>query len=207
MEPTKESTLKFEPYQIERIEEARPRIEPLVNLLRRPDTYWHRTSLIGLKGIFRTGHIEPNDGRFPHTYGQSRLCMARHLQAVSLFDFNTRPVDEILLRSDRWVQFFSDCGPATFVIELESSALESNLVVAPGVLTHEEMLRYKSDGLPYVPMYLPAVEAWYREAIPVSAFRRYLAFRRHTDFESQQFDVDIDLAELAALNAAWERPE
>lgn len=133
--------------------------------------------------------------------------MARDLGAVSLFDFNTRSVDEILLRSNTWGQFFSDCGPATIAIRIDATALDKEKAVLPGSLTHEDMLRTKPNGARYIPMYLPAVEAWYLGTVPVSAFEEYLVFRRHTNFYYERCKIRGGLERLCDLNKDWESAE
>jgi hypothetical protein len=123
----------------------------------------------GYKGICRSGYIIPNTGDFAFTYPQSEKSYASTNGYISLFDFESvnEELDEehIILTSLTWIQFFFDQHPVTIVLELSRHELASRLIpnsCGPRVGSKEYSI------------YIPYVEAWYPEKIPVSAIRNYI---------------------------------
>jgi hypothetical protein len=49
---------------------------------------FHRTHVVGFKGIQETGHIIPNKGQFPYTHVQSPYYFGGRNHYVCLFDFS-----------------------------------------------------------------------------------------------------------------------
>ena len=126
----------------------------------------HRTGIKGLRKIFDTGSILPNDGRFPDTYPQSKGSFARIHNLVSLFDFSKQTEDECLKQIHDWYRFFFDHKPVTIVILLDRRLLTANL------MTNEKAVEI-TKGM-FDPIFLPHLEAFYPQPIPCRVFTGYL---------------------------------
>lgn len=125
--------------------------------------YWHRTSWKNLKAILSAGAILPNDGRFNPTYPQSRRSFAWNECAISLFDFKYSTDAQALEQPYRWMRFFADQQPVTVAIRLNLADLESSLIP-------NDAARARWPSTKYQEMWIPNVEVWSRQAIPVSCF-------------------------------------
>jgi len=156
----------YDAYQRNEIEEARKDLAQIFDVLRGQSFLWHRTSIESLKAILRHGTIEPNHGQFSYTYPQSEKCYGRELGAVCLFDFDTEPVEDILLQACKWQQFLTDSGSATILIRIDRKALKKKNLILPNAV----------QGSAHV--LIPHVEAWHKGSISTSAFRGYLAVRK-----------------------------
>lgn len=172
------------------IEDARKRLSTILGVLRGAGAFWHRTTIANLRAILEHGAIEPNLGQFAVTYPQSNSCYGRQISAVSLFDFDSEPIEGIYL-SHNWPPFLLDCWPVTILICIDRRSLDSEKLILPPAVRHPNMPHVEpEDGEPYVPCFIPRVEAWHRGPIPVSSFRRYLAIRSNTNFEYEEFAAD-----------------
>lgn len=192
----------------EELEDARKRLSPLLEVVVKPSTLWHRTSPAALRGILRTGAIQPNDGRFPTTYPQSHTCYGRHLGAVCLFDFVTHDILQCIAFSDRWARFFQDVGAATVAIQINPKALNPSLLTGPMAEGQLPPTIQRPDRPPYVPMFIPRVEAWYRGEIPVKAFQEYVVFRRNGGHEHVSVPVaDSAITQIDRLENEWGQRE
>jgi hypothetical protein len=126
----------------------------------------HRTGIEGLKGIFKSGAIIPNDGSLPDTYPQSKMSYARNHNLVSLFDFDNSNEVECLNQIHEWYRFFFDHKPVTVVILLNRQPLESKLI------PNEKAVKdTKGD---FFPIFIPHLEVFYPEPIPGDVFKGYL---------------------------------
>src|SRR4051812_5911720 len=65
------------------------------------------------------------------------------------------------------------------------------------------MIRVSSDGVRYVPTYLPAVETLVLGEIPTHAFREYLAFKRDSNFQFERVPLNGGFERLRALEKSW----
>jgi len=92
------------------------------------------------------------------------------------------------------------------MIRLDAGRLERKRLILPGSMSHEEM-GVRPDGTRYVPMYLPAVEAWYTGNVPCDAFLEYLAFRRRSNFHFEPVGPDEPIAYLEKLDDMWRQDE
>lgn len=192
---------------LEEIERGRRDYGAVISLLRGAGSFWHRTSVASLRAILVSGHILPNDGRFPVTYGQSRASYGRQIAAVCLFDFDSAKEDDILLQAWKWGPFVTDQRPATVWIEIPRSRLDSaHLSFALdfhggngpyAIATGEEGL---TPGLRYGSVLIPYVEAWYCGPIADSTFARYLIFGE-PEKSTEHRSVEVGPQALEAIDA------
>lgn len=171
-------------FDAERIMEARNALGPILDVLRGRGRLWHRTSVSSLRAILESSGIEPNLGQFEVTYPQSRSSHGRNLQAVSLFDFDTEPLDEILIQSINWRPFLIDRGDATVVVQLDRNKLDHSKLVLPPTIRGKNMPVQKNEaGEEYVPTFIPRVEAWYCGVVPCSSFVGYMLVKGRKPFQ------------------------
>jgi hypothetical protein len=156
-------------YDPETIESARQRLGSIFGELRGHGALWHRTSIGALRKILESGGIRPNDGSFPNSYCQSELSYGRLRKAVSLFDFDSEPVDRVLGEECTWGQFLTDCGRVTVIIELDREAL-----------ARSGRLELPKEIVAQGSVVIPAVEAVYHGIVSISAFRGCLAVLRNS---------------------------
>jgi hypothetical protein len=116
----------------------------------------HRTSIAGCRGILADGFIYPNDGRYPFTYSQSQKSYGFRQGYVCLFDFKIPTLYECFLSHETWAGILLDQEPVTVVVELRFQGLEQKLI---------------SEKEPDGNFFIPYVEAWYPEPIPISFMR------------------------------------
>jgi hypothetical protein len=126
----------------------------------------HRTGIEGLKGIFKTGAIIPNDGSLADTYPQSKISYARYHNLISLFDFKNCNEDECLNQIHDWYRFFFDHEPVTVVILLSRQCLETKLI------PNEKAV--KDTKGTFDPIFIPNLEVFCPEPIPCDVFKGYL---------------------------------
>ena len=120
---------------------------------------FHRTSIVGYRGIREAGHISPNTGQFPFTYAKSEIFWGYARGYVSVFDFGPTTDQECVRRHVVWGPFFFDQQPVTIVLRLNREMLKDKLIpnsAAP-------------QSGPDAWRYIPHVEAWYPEDIPFEA--------------------------------------
>lgn len=162
------------------------KLSSILPVLRGHRAVWHRTSLKDLDAILKHGAIEPNDGRFPFSYPQSEKCYARRIGAVSLFDFDSQSLREIILQAHHWAAFLRDKGDLTAWTKIGRERLVGINLMLPGQIRHEDMRVERGGGRPpYIPPYIPRVEAWYKGAIPVNAIQEILLVK---DAEGYPFE-------------------
>ena len=126
----------------------------------------HRTGIEGLKGIYKTGSIIPNDGSLTDTYPQSHVSYARYHQLVSLFDFAGSTEDDSRNQIHEWYRFFHDQKPVTIIILLDRLALNAKII------SNEKA--YVDTRSTYKPIFIPHLEVFYPEPIPCDFFKGYL---------------------------------
>ena len=126
----------------------------------------HRTGIEGLKGIFKTGAIIPNDGSLDDTYPQSKISYSRYHGLVSLFDFKNCNEDACLNQIHDWYRFFFDHEPVTVVILLRRQCLESKLI------PNEKAV--KDTRGTFDPIFIPHLEVFCPDPIPCDVFKGYL---------------------------------
>jgi hypothetical protein len=161
---------------------------------------FHRTNINGFKGIRQSGYILPNSGQFPSSYPQSKSYFGPSMGYICLFDFESSREEDYRINHHIWGMFFADQKPVTIVLKLNRHDLQDKLFpnsVAPKL--GEE--NYKG--------FISFVEAWYPEAIPVSAIEGYIVtyyesfeikFIEFSKDESQEFDDFI--AQFTSLSTS-----
>lgn len=153
---------------------------------------WHRTSVNSLKGIFNTGSIQPNDGRFKVTYPQSNNCLSRELKAISLFDFNSNSLEKILDQAMNWECFIKDQKYATVLICID-----------PNFLLSEKIKKTWEIPTNFKP-HIPWVEVCYCGEIPVSAFSEFLVVKKKPGFEFIQIPLnDKSFSTIEDIYRTW----
>jgi hypothetical protein len=187
------------------IESARKNLGGIFNELRGQGALWHRTSIEALHAILGSSGIKPNDGAFKDTYPQSEYSYGRRFGAVSLFDFDTEPVERVLWEEHKWGQFLVDRGELTVLIRLDRGLLSgdgrlklpADIAASPG-----PMIDYPDGKAPaYV---MPVVEAFYHGIVPVAAFKGYLAVKPNSGYQYRSIAADADaLLRMEELRAQW----
>lgn len=144
---------------------------------------FHCTSIEGLRGIERDGCIRYNDGAFQSSDPQSADGHGRRITAISLFDFESASESEIVDQESLWLYFLSHFDPITAVILLNSN-LRENIILHAGAKSERDH-----------PMYIPYVEAWFRDSISVGSIDGVLLIygQNLDDFEAfNQLDNAIE---------------
>jgi hypothetical protein len=159
---------------------------------------FHRTSIEGYRGIRSSGQIFPNRGQFPFTYPQSKHYLAFSKGYVSLFDFGSIRDQDCISIHHTWGQFFFDQKPITIILRLNRDSLSQ--LIPNNSAPKRSAPDYRS--------YIPYVEAWYPEAIPVEAIDSFIVvmyrgpykdplFKEFTREEIDQFEELINEIEWA----------
>ncbi len=124
---------------------------------------WHLTSPSGILGIEKSGGIEPNLGERKYTFPQSENSYGKLKEYVCLFDFCSVNDAEFISTFIKWGCFFWHHKPFTVALKLNYQYLTSYLI--PNQAAHEEVGNRK--------VWIPYIEVWYPETIPISAIERY----------------------------------
>lgn len=171
------------PVEREDVAEGRKNVGELVDFFRLSGSLRHCTPTSNLLKIYRSGFIEPNiKGRFPNASPNSTHSLARCLNAISLFDFRSRPIEEILIQSMKWRGMFEQQN--WVVIEINSTALDQTKLIPTWDMSHEEKKRIATGG--GIPTHFPSLEVCYQGAIPVSSFVRCIRVRKVAPFDFEQ---------------------
>lgn len=188
-----------------RIEEYRKHLEPILSLLREPNSVWHRTSVQNLKSILLQGLL-PNLGDREATYSQSKTCLGFHRKSICLFDFETFSLEHILSSALDWASLLTDQGAATVLIRIDRTKLNLDFLTLPGSLTHNEMLIPGKPGQPaYIPTHFYAVEAWYKGLLPSESFAELIVIRQHSNYEFVRIPISTTAYEkVVKLSNQWE---
>jgi len=130
---------------------------------------WHRTSISSLEAILRSGAIAPNTGCFKENSVQSDTCYSRHMQAVSLFDFDTS--SEANVAEQAWGHLQIRGQHCSVLIGIRREALEPAKYQSPreasgGVYRLRESNVDRGEALTLI----PDIEAIYCGPIPTAAF-------------------------------------
>jgi hypothetical protein len=157
-----------------------------------------------LVSILRDRALLPNDGRFPETYPQSKASYAKQLGAISLFDFDTEPVDSILDVAWKYVQFFRDQGAATIMIRIRRSALNNDRLIIPSRVPNSAKPRIEVDGRHVLPIWIPHVEVLHIGQIHTRAFCEYLVMRKSDDSYVRVPARKNALRRVRELSKRWE---
>ncbi|MCD4791134.1 MAG: hypothetical protein K8R37_14155 [Bacteroidales bacterium] len=182
------STREIKEYQIQSFRKST--IYPLMTQLIKG--VLHRTSIDGYKGIRQTGNILPNKGNFPFSYPQSISYYGFSMGYICLFDFESARDDDYRGNHHIWADFFYDHKPITIILRLNRQKLSDKLI--------PNSVRPKPVETDYVPA-IAYVEAWYPEAISVSAIDSYIVTwldseTRNLIFHEYSKDMVEELDEL-----------
>jgi hypothetical protein len=124
---------------------------------------FHVTIPSGFIGIHSSGYIEPNDRTREYSFPQTERSYGLAKGYICLFDFVTPSEDEIISQFFKWEWFFKTHRPFTIVLELEQKLISQYLI------RNEEAK--KEVG--YSKVWIPYVEAWSTQPIPISAIKNY----------------------------------
>ena len=179
-------------YHEDVIREGKADLGPLFDLLRRPNSLWHRTSPKFLKSIKACGHILPTEDESRFRYPQSSVSVALKLNAVAMFDFESPSEFDMLDMKWVWGAFLVDYGSPTLLLQFDKSDFPKGKIVTqeyltatktwpmtPGAITGEEHRAYN----------IPVVEVWHPGKLPISMCRNILAVHdtRPTNYEFVEF--------------------
>jgi hypothetical protein len=164
---------------------AIPEEDPLANLtpvLRKGICY--RTNVEGLMAILADGFIRPNRGEYPFTWAVSENSFGFRNGYVCLFDLESASEAEVIRTRESWQNLFVQFDPFTVVFMLDRAALQERLIP-------------QSQQDPSL-LFIPHVEVWYPEPIPLSAVQGVLLVSgdrsgMHFSCELKQFDSLNDL--------------
>lgn len=172
---------------------------------------WHRTSLDSLKGIVRDGQIRPNTGQFPTSFGQSKVSRSRHLQGVSLFDFDSSPDPYIEEHEWKWATVLTHVLPAGVLIGIDRDALERRQLMLPAELRDgDPRLAPLPEKIRAMQMRIPAVEAIYLDTVPVAATRELILTAFHDQGGYYWYEEASGIQGLQALTdvaSSWKADE
>lgn len=172
--------------------------------LRCRDALWHRTSIDGLRGIHRDRHIAPNVGQFVSEYGQARVSYSRHLQGVSLLDFDSESIERIEEHDDKW-SLFMPMPPRVFIM-LARRHLDDSRLLLPADLTAntDPRLGALSDEVRRMRMFVPAIEAIHLGPLPVQSFAGYVMAGLIDGGELRWAEFELnELPDIYETSAAW----
>jgi hypothetical protein len=133
----------------------------------------HCTTRNGLKGIFKSGKILPNDGRFPDSFPKSQNSYGRINNLISLFDFKSATDQECEIGLGDWYgSYFVNSKkrkkePVSISILLSRKMLASKLISYKKAWADIRSKKIWVQPIPYV-------EAYYPEPIPCDAITGYL---------------------------------
>jgi hypothetical protein len=165
---------------------------------------WHRTSLQSLEGILRDGEIVPNTGQLQPTSLQSKVSYAWHLNAVSLFDFDT--VDESSVSEYGWGTVFTSELPIVVLIRLRREAPDRAKLLLPTEIRGDRRLDILPDEIRQKHMVIPAVEALHIGPISASAFSGFIltTFKEYEGYLWREVGPDADAFRvLSKISAEW----
>jgi hypothetical protein len=171
-------------------------------LLREKGSFWHRTSLLGLKGILTANALQPNAGSFGYSYPQSKSSYASALKAVALFDFDEPTDDAIADRAYAWEPFIFGKLPGV-LIRLDRAALDKSLLILPSeIWANDYRLSPLQDRAKLT--IIPDMEALYIGPISAGAFSRLILLDHGGggNYRFEQFNVSA-AERLVQLGAQW----
>jgi hypothetical protein len=202
--------LDWRGYQVDEMESPvtpSPPFLPLWARLRGHGHLWHRTSLPSLENILRDSEIVPNMGQLQPTYGQSQVSYARHLSAVSLFDFDTADEPYIFEHEWKWGMVLTGQLPAGVLIRIRREAVDrANLLLPTEISGGDHRLDTLPKEIRKMHMVIPAVEALHIGPISASAFSGFIltAFKEHGGYLWREVGSDADAFRiLSEISAKW----
>lgn len=142
---------------------------------------WHSTSIGALDRILSDGAIHPNSGQLRDTFPEFKDSYARHLGAISLFDFATENETSIFEHEWKWRSvLFGGGRRLAALIRLKSCALDATKLLLSSDLIEGRDPRFDvlPDDIRRRRMWIPAVEAIHIGPIEVSAVDGFLLVGR-----------------------------
>jgi hypothetical protein len=165
-------------------------------LLRGHGCLWHRTSLAALDGILRDHEITPNTGQFEATTTQSKASYARHMRAVSLFDFDTASAADFEThRTDYW--------RGDVFVRIRRDALASTKLRRAEDISTEPHLHTLSDEDKHKLVLIPYLEVLHIGPVPESAFDGFILISPSADFWHETTSDAAGLKELLEIAGKW----
>ena len=158
-------------------------IAPVMPILQKG--LFHRTSINGYRGIMESGFIVPNTGQFEYTYPQSKFYFSHRKGYVCLFDFESSREKDYRTNHLTWAQFFTDQKPVTVILKLNRKELAEKLIPNSA----------GPKGLEPGNQFIPYVEAWYPEPIPVSSIESLIISFWNSDSYRTEF-LEFTKAEM-----------
>lgn len=155
---------------------------------------FHSTSENGLIGIINDKAIKPYDGTFPARWKVSKDSTTYGLKNkyVCLFDFYSVPIKYKLKFPSQWYNVVLCSTPFNFLIELDYEFLRDNLI--PNEVAVKET-NYSIKFIPYV-------ESWYTQSVPISAFKNIIVmqnFVRNEDHFAIKLKINDSLFKNISL--------
>lgn len=122
--------------------------------------FCHCTSVGAYIDIIDNGQIRPNHGSFQNSFSQSENSCCRKLDSVSLFDFETPPLEQIFDRTvhSNWKTFINAHLPVTLIFQIRRE------LIADDVIGSNEASERADGGVIIWP-----VEVCYPRPIPLEA--------------------------------------
>jgi hypothetical protein len=182
-------------YTNEDVSSAREVLGALWPLLR--PGLWHSTAAGRYHSILKDGEIRPDGGQGGNVYKGS---YAVHMEAVSLFDFESASEDEALGTYKKWCDFLwrRDNGPLTVWIGLKRDLLPGRLMLPTEI--REGAVRASKN-------WYPRVEACHLGPVPADAFDRVLAVSTTTPLTFELLAIgEAALPRLDELAEEWRKP-
>ena len=135
----------------------------------------------------------PNVGQFPFSYPQTKVYYGYSKGYICLFDFESAKEKDYRINHLTWGKFICDQKPVTIIFRLNREKLANKLIPNsfPQKLGEE-------GHKPFIPF----VEVWYPEAIPLSSIDSYIItlwdsesyeiyFHEYTKDEYQEFEDNV----------------
>jgi len=177
---------KLDEYELSRWEDSSlPNLYPYLK-----GNIFHRTCIKSYFSIIRDGYINANKGQYKYTYDASGQSYSSYKEWIALFDFIRPTLKDCIMMYHMWSRFFFDQKPATVVLQLDAQKLSDKLI--PNT-------RGPKIGSKNYKLFLPHVEAWYPDPIPINFItamycsyydqnKQESVFKKFDKFESLKFE-------------------
>jgi hypothetical protein len=141
------------------------------------------------------------------TYSQSKISYSRHLEAVSLFDFDTEDETRIFEHEWKWGTVLMKELPAGVLICIRRTALDRSKLLLPAEISRgDQRIESLPDDIKRMRMVIPAVEALHIGPIPTAAFSAFI-LAAHDDrggYLWHEVEASADaLHVLSGIDADW----
>jgi hypothetical protein len=183
-----------------------PGFRQLWDRLRGHGHLWHRTPIPSFERILHDQKIVPNIGQLPVTFGQSKVSYAWHLNAVSLFDFDTAD-ERVIFGRCEWESVLLNASHAGVLIRIRRDALDRTKLLLPTEIAHgDSRLDPLRDDIRQGRMFLPEVEALHIGPISSSAFSGFILVASAPTGGYLHHEAEVTAGVfrlLSEINAGW----